>query len=262
MLLAQQGLPKSAPDGDAMISSLPMGASRAVEGERLRGAREIDLARTIEAIDAVQKARVHLAVEQPSVFLRDRCAAGRLGDAEAARRPHAVATRRSRAIAHLVASSVPGLAPDAVSIVDQTRPAAVARWRRPGGDASERQIAIQAKIEARYRRGADQAADAAARRGQFHRRGACRSRLRRGAGDARKLSQGRRAPCAPRPAAGPRMADPTAPARSAAFPARSPTRRRRAAQVAAAPGGTDDADWRAGAPARQRRGRRKTDREV
>jgi flagellar M-ring protein FliF len=55
-----------------MMSSLPLGASRAVEGERLRAARELDLARTIEAIDAVQAARVHLALEAPSAFLRER----------------------------------------------------------------------------------------------------------------------------------------------------------------------------------------------
>jgi flagellar M-ring protein FliF len=149
MLLAQAGLPKSAPDGDAMISSLPLGASRAVEGERLRGARELDLARTIEAIDAVESAKIHLAVEQPSVFLRDRSEpaasvmlrlhAGRtLGDAQV------------QAIVHLVASSVPGLAPDGVSVVDQTG----RLLSRSGGDAasnaSERQVEIQSQIEARY----------------------------------------------------------------------------------------------------------------
>ena len=42
MMLAAEGLPKSAPDGNAMIDSLPMGASRAVEGEKLRSAREMD----------------------------------------------------------------------------------------------------------------------------------------------------------------------------------------------------------------------------
>src|SRR3546814_14470059 len=57
MLLAAEGLPKSAPDGNSMIDSLPMGASRAVEGEKLRSAREMDLARTIEAIDAVKIGR-------------------------------------------------------------------------------------------------------------------------------------------------------------------------------------------------------------
>src|SRR3546814_17377686 len=70
MLLAAEGLPKSAPDGNSMIDSLPMGASRAVEGAKLRSAREMDLARTIEAIDAVKSARVHLAVEPASLFLQ------------------------------------------------------------------------------------------------------------------------------------------------------------------------------------------------
>src|SRR3546814_10250914 len=40
MLLAAEGLPKSAPDGNSMIDSLPMGASRAVEGEKLRRSEE------------------------------------------------------------------------------------------------------------------------------------------------------------------------------------------------------------------------------
>ena len=149
MLLAQQGLPKSAPDGDAMISALPMGASRAVEGERLRGARELDLARTIEAIDAIENAKVHLAVEQPSVFLRDRSepAASVMLRLRAGR---ALSDAQVQAIVHLVASSVPGLAPDGVSVVDQTG----RLLSRSGGDAatgaSERQIEIQSRIEARY----------------------------------------------------------------------------------------------------------------
>ena len=49
MLLAGQGLPRSAPDGNQVMNDLPLGASRAVEGERNRSARQMDLARTIEA---------------------------------------------------------------------------------------------------------------------------------------------------------------------------------------------------------------------
>lgn len=149
MLLAQAGLPKAAPDGDAMISSLPLGASRAVEGERLRGAREMDLARTIEQIDAVQKARVHLAMEQPSVFLRDqsKTAASVMLTLMGGR---ALSDAQVAAIQHLVASSVPGLSPDDVSIVDQTGRLLSRDGGDPASDASERQIAIQAKTEARY----------------------------------------------------------------------------------------------------------------
>lgn len=147
MMLAAQGLPKSAPDGNSMIDSLPMGASRAVEGEKLRSAREMDLARTIEAIDAVESAKVHLAVEAPSVFLRDRTkpsasimlrlAQGRtLTDAQVS------------AIVHLVASSVPELNPDDISLVDQN---GRLLSNNDGNAGDDRQIGIQMKMEDRYR---------------------------------------------------------------------------------------------------------------
>jgi len=150
MLLAQQGLPKSAPDGDTLISSLPLGASRAVEGEKLRTAREMDLARTIEAIDSVETAKVHVAAETPSVFLRDdakpqasvmlRLRAGRT-----------LADSQVQAIVHLVASSVPNLSPDGVSVVDQAGRLLSASGNDPMSQASSRQVDIQNKIEQRYR---------------------------------------------------------------------------------------------------------------
>ena len=150
MLLASQGLPKSAPDGAEMISSLPLGSSRAVEGERLRSADELDLARTIEAIDAVQKARVHLAVEQPSAFLRERSkpAASVMLTLNPGR---TLSDSQVQAIVHLVASSVPGMSPDGVSVADQN--GRLLSSRSDGGltDATERQVAVQAKIEERYR---------------------------------------------------------------------------------------------------------------
>ena len=144
MMLAAQGLPKSAPDGNSMIDSMPMGA---VEGEKLRSAREMDLARTIEAIDSVESAKVHLAVEPRSVFLRERAkpsasimlrlASGRtLTDAQVS------------AIVHLVASSVPELSPDQISLVDQN---GRLLSNNDGNSADDRQLAVQTKIEDRYR---------------------------------------------------------------------------------------------------------------
>ena len=153
MLLAQAGLPKAAPDGNALISSLPMGASRAVEGERLRSAREMDLARTIEAIDAVQVARVHLAQAQPSVFLRDE------GQAAASvmltlRQGGSLTDNQVQAIAHLVASSVPGLSPEGVSIVDQSG-RLLSRAGSGAADASDEQVQVQGSIEQRYAQAID-----------------------------------------------------------------------------------------------------------
>jgi len=148
MKLAAEGLPKSAPDGASMIDSMPMGASRAVEGEKLRSAREMDLARTIEAIDAVQKARVHLAVEPPSIFLRDQTkpSASVMLQLSGGR---ALAQQQVEAIVHLVASSVPNMTPDAVSVVDQS---GHLLSQNTGADAeTDRQIAVQSRIEERYR---------------------------------------------------------------------------------------------------------------
>ncbi|QEH77376.1 flagellar M-ring protein FliF [Sphingomonas sp. C8-2] len=149
MLLAQQGLPKSAPDGDALISSLPLGASRAVEGEKLRTAREMDLARTIEAIDAVESAKVHVAAEQPSVFLRDE-AKPQASVMLRLRAGRALSDSQVQAIVHLVASSVPNLSPDGVSIVDQAGRLLSASGSDPMSQASTRQVDIQSKIEQRY----------------------------------------------------------------------------------------------------------------
>jgi flagellar M-ring protein FliF len=150
MLLASQNLPKAAPGGYAILDQLPMGVSRAVEGERLRQARETEMARSIQEIEGVTEARVHLAMPENTVFVRDnaapsasvmvRLAAGRtLADAQV------------RSIVNLVASSVPGMKPDAVTIVDGSG----TLLTKPGGasatGASDERIDFQRRVEAKYR---------------------------------------------------------------------------------------------------------------
>jgi flagellar M-ring protein FliF len=149
--LAAEGLPRSAPSGDDLISSMPMGASRAVEGEKLRSAREMDLARSIEAIDSVVSARVHLAVDPPSIFIRDRnepAASVILQLAQSAR----LADSQVQAIVHLVSSSVPGLSADNISVVDQNGRLLSGDKTGGTGDETERQLRIKEQIEERYRR--------------------------------------------------------------------------------------------------------------
>ena len=148
MKLAAEGLPKSSPSGDSMIDSMPMGASRAVEGEKLRSAREMDLARTIEAIDAVTKARVHLAVEAPSVFLRERSAPTASVMLNLAN-GRSLSEGQVDAIVHLVASSVPDMSPEGVSVVDQN--GRLLSNASGAGAETDRQIQIQTRIEDRYR---------------------------------------------------------------------------------------------------------------
>ncbi len=146
MLLAGQGLPKAQPTGDAMMASLPMGSSRAVEGETLRGAREADLARTIEAIDAVKTARVHLATPEASVFVREskQPAASVMLTLQQGR---SLSAAQVRAIRHLVASSVPNMSAEDVSIIDQSG----ALLSSEQASADDRMFQLQMQMEERYR---------------------------------------------------------------------------------------------------------------
>lgn len=147
MMLANQGLPKAAPSGDALLSSLPMGSSRAIEGETLRGAREADLARTIEAIDAVQSARIHLATPERSVFVREtsKPAASVMLTLYSGR---SLSAGQVRAIRHLVSSSVPGMSPEEVSIIDQSGALLSQRDENTGAN---RNFEMQTQVEQRHR---------------------------------------------------------------------------------------------------------------
>ena len=149
MLLAGQGLPKAAPGGYAILDQLPMGVSRAVEGERLRQARETELAKSIEEIDAIADARVHLAMPETSVFVRDNASpsASVIVKLQGGR---SLSEAQVSSIINLVASSVPGMKPESVTIVDQL--GALLSKPGSGGDPSgDERLELQRRIEDKYR---------------------------------------------------------------------------------------------------------------
>jgi flagellar M-ring protein FliF len=151
MLLAGQGLPKATPGGYAILDQLPMGVSRAVEGERLRQARETELARSIEEIDSVAEARVHLATPEASVFVRDNAApsASVILKLQGGR---SLSEAQVNSVINLVASSVPGMKADSVTIVDQMGGLLTKASGDGGpGAAGDERIAFQRRIEDKYR---------------------------------------------------------------------------------------------------------------
>ena len=148
--LAGQGLPKAAPSGDSLIASLPMGSSRAVEGEALRSAREADLSRTIETIDAVKSARVHVAAAEPSLFVRDDKPAT-ASVMLTLQNGRSLSDGQVQAIRFLVASSVPGMNADQVSVIDQR--GALLSDTASGSDMKAFQLQLQ--VEDRFRRALD-----------------------------------------------------------------------------------------------------------
>ena len=116
--LASKGLPKTAATGlDSLKDQSAMTTSQFMEQVRYNSAMEQELARSIQQIDSIQSARVHLATTKPSVFVRDRTPpkASIVVTPQAGR---SVSAMQVQAIVHLVASSVPMLTPENVSVVD------------------------------------------------------------------------------------------------------------------------------------------------
>lgn len=161
MVVAADGA-LAVPDTAASLDSLPMGASRTLEGERLRTAREHELMLTIKEIDGVESVRVHLAEGNKSVFVRDdappsasvmvRMARGRqLGDSQV------------KAIVNLVAASAPGMSPDAVRVVDQ----AGRLLSDPGVAKDNDRVELQTRLETKLRSQLDQLLTPVLGAGQF-----------------------------------------------------------------------------------------------
>jgi flagellar M-ring protein FliF len=116
--LASKGLPKTAATGlDSLKDQSAMTTSQFMEQVRYNSAMEQELARSIQQIDSIQSARVHLATTKPSVFVRDRTPpkASIVVTPQAGR---SVSPMQVQAIVHLVASSIPMLTPANVSVVD------------------------------------------------------------------------------------------------------------------------------------------------
>jgi flagellar M-ring protein FliF len=119
MTLAAQGLPRSDGLGFEMLQKdSALGTSRLVEQARHHRAMEGELARSIATLSAVESARVHLAIPKQSVFVRKRVPPS----ASVVLKLHAGRSldhSQVEAVVHLVASSVPELEADNVTVVDQ-----------------------------------------------------------------------------------------------------------------------------------------------
>lgn len=150
MKLAAEGLPSSVPQGYDVLEKIPMGTSRSVEFMKMKQTQEIELARSINEISNIVGARVHLAIPEKSVFVRDSSPPTasvfvKLADGRA------LGLEQIRSIVHIVSSSIPNMTSDNVTVVDQYGSLLSKPEDDPNLAMTEKQLAHRVKIESIYR---------------------------------------------------------------------------------------------------------------
>jgi flagellar M-ring protein FliF len=117
MQMARLGLPQTGGQGYEIFDKLNLGMTDFVQNLNYRRALEGELARTIESLKEVEKARVHVTIPKPSLFTE------RKEEATASivlklRPGEEINEKQVRGITHLVASSVEGLKARQVTVID------------------------------------------------------------------------------------------------------------------------------------------------
>ncbi len=119
LMLAREGLGDAPSEGSEIImQDMGFGVSQRLETERLKHSREQQLARTIEELQSISRARVLLAIPRENVF------------AKRAKNPSATVVltmQRGRilseeevdSVVDIIASAVQGLTPNRVTVTDQ-----------------------------------------------------------------------------------------------------------------------------------------------
>lgn len=116
--MTRQGLSQSDSEGtDIIMQDMGFGVSQRVEKERLKHAREKQIASTIEEMSGISRAKVLLALPVENVFARREKKASATV-VVTARRGTAITSEEVNAIIDIVASAVQGMEPQRVTVTD------------------------------------------------------------------------------------------------------------------------------------------------
>jgi len=147
--LASQGLPKGSVAGFESTEASRFGVTQFQERLNFQRGLEGELTRSIQSLEPVQSARVHLALPNQNGFFREQQKPS--ASVLVSLYPGRFLDRTQLAgIVHLVASSVPDMAPSAVSVLDETGKLLSQTPDAVGGAPSGEQLAYAQKIEQQY----------------------------------------------------------------------------------------------------------------
>lgn len=145
MSLASEGLPANAGTGYELLDSMSgFGTTSQMFDVAYWRAKEGELARTITTGLGLRAARVHIAT--PSAQgLRARSKPS--ASVTVSPRAGALAEKQARALRYMVASAVPGMAPEDVSVIDGTTGLLIAADTADAGQSDDRQEALRQNVE-------------------------------------------------------------------------------------------------------------------
>ncbi|NIG88376.1 flagellar M-ring protein FliF [Serratia symbiotica] len=148
--LAQQGLPKGGAVGFELLDQEKFGISQFSEQINYQRALEGELSRTIASLGPVQNARVHLALPKPSLFVREQKSPS--ASVTLTLQPgRALDDGQISAIVYLVSSSVAGMPPGNVTVVDQSG-RLLTQSDGTGRDLNAAQLKYTNEVETRFQR--------------------------------------------------------------------------------------------------------------
>jgi flagellar M-ring protein FliF len=119
LLLAREGLTDEPSQGeDILMKDMGFGVSQRLERERLKFSREQQLAKTVEQLQSINRAKVLLAIPRESVFARREKSPSATA-VLTMQRGKILSEEEVDAVVDIIASAVQGLSPNKVTVTDQ-----------------------------------------------------------------------------------------------------------------------------------------------
>ncbi|SEK49120.1 flagellar M-ring protein FliF [Colwellia chukchiensis] len=150
LLLAREGLNEGPSEGsEILMQDMGFGVSQRLESERLKHSREQQLARTIEELQSITRARVLLAIPRDNIFAK------RVKNPSATvvvtlRRGRLLSEEEVDSVVDIVGSAVQGLTPSRVTVTDQNGRLLNSGSQDSVSSRSRKEFEIEQKREKEY----------------------------------------------------------------------------------------------------------------
>jgi flagellar M-ring protein FliF len=152
MEMARQGLPEAGGVGYEIFDKMQLGMTDLAQNLNFKRALEGELVRTIESLQPVEKARIHIMVPKPTLFT-DTKEEARASVFLKVKPGRELEEAQVRGITHLMASSVEGLKARQVSVLDQKGNLLTRGFAdNPLAEQTDHNLTLQTTVESKLER--------------------------------------------------------------------------------------------------------------